>query len=73
MSHWREAGWTMMLSGAFGAGAGLVILAGFPKMALWVLALLLGIDFLAHGAAWLRFAFFPRPNTGGDNAVPPPV
>ncbi|MDW9428608.1 hypothetical protein GOA53_03960 [Sinorhizobium meliloti] len=24
-----------------------------------LLALLLGIDFLAHGLAWLRFAFFP--------------
>lgn len=49
----------MMLSGAFGAAAGLVVLAEFPKMGLWLLALLLGIDFLAHGLAWLRFAFFP--------------
>ncbi|MCA1438649.1 HdeD family acid-resistance protein [Ensifer sp. IC4062] len=73
ISHWREAGWTMMLSGAFGAGAGLVILAEFPKMALWVLALLLGIDFLAHGVAWLRFAYFPRPNNDGDKAVSPPA
>ncbi|MBP1887614.1 HdeD family acid-resistance protein [Sinorhizobium mexicanum] len=73
ISHWREAGWTMMLSGAFGAGAGLVILADFPKMALWVLALLLGIDFLAHGLAWLRFAFFPQPKRGGDKAVSPPA
>ncbi|MQX15869.1 HdeD family acid-resistance protein [Sinorhizobium terangae] len=73
ISHWREAGWTMMLSGVFGAGAGLVILAGFPKMALWVLALLLGTDFLAHGVAWLRFAYFPRPDRGEDNAAPPPA
>ncbi|WP_331372363.1 HdeD family acid-resistance protein [Sinorhizobium chiapasense] len=70
VSHWREAG-TMMLSGVFGAGAGLVILADFPKMALWVLALLLGIDFLVHGVAWLRF--FPHPNKGRDKAVSPPV
>lgn len=59
VSHWREAGWPMMLSGAFGAAAGLVVLAEFPKMGLWLLALLLGVDFLAHGLAWLRSAFFP--------------
>ncbi len=71
ISHWREAGWPMMLSGAFGAGAGLVVLSEFPKMGLWLLALLLGIDFLAHGVAWLRSAFFPRPNKGGNNPASP--
>jgi uncharacterized membrane protein HdeD (DUF308 family) len=73
ISHWREAGWPMMLSGAFGAGAGLVVLAEFPKTGLWLLALLLGIDFLAHGVAWLRFAFFPRPDKAGNNQASPPT
>ncbi|MFD2344723.1 hypothetical protein GHK62_21900 [Sinorhizobium terangae] len=73
ISRWRWAGWTMMLSGVFGAGAGLVILAEFPKMAPWVLALLLGIDFLAHGLAWLRYAYFPQPNGGEDKAASPPA
>ncbi len=71
ISHWREAGWTMMLSGAFGAGAGLAILSEFPKLSLWMLALLLGIDFLTQGLAWLRFAFSPRPERGGDGANHP--
>lgn len=61
----------MMLSGAFGACAGLVILAEFPKTGLWLLALLLGIDFLAHGVAWLRFAFFPRPDKTENNQASP--
>jgi uncharacterized membrane protein HdeD (DUF308 family) len=73
LSHWREAGWTMMLSGAFGAGAGFAILSEFPKLSLWMLALLLGIDFLAHGLAWLRFAFFPPPDRSGNDAEPPPA
>lgn len=67
ISHWREAGWTMMLSGAFGAGAGLAILSEFPKLSLWMLALLLGIDFLTQGLAWLRFAFSPRLERGGND------
>lgn len=73
LSHWREAGWTMMLSGAFGAGAGFAILSEFPRLSLWMLALLLGIDFLAHGLAWLRFAFSPRSDRRGNDAEPPPA
>lgn len=69
--HWREAGWTMMLSGAFGAGAGLVILADFPWMGLWILAILLGIDFLVHGVAWLRFSYFPRPESAPNDPASP--
>ncbi len=63
----------MMLSGAFGAATGLVVLAEFPKMGLWLLALLLGIDFLAHGLAWLGFAIFARPDKGGNNTASPPA
>jgi len=71
IKHWLEAGWTMMLSGAFGAGVGLVILADFPWMGLWILAILLGIDFLVHGIAWLRFSYFPRPGSAPNEPAPP--
>ena len=59
-SRRRENGWVMLLSGAFGVVAGLIILAEFPKAALWVFGLLLGIDLIVHGAAWLGFALQPR-------------
>jgi uncharacterized membrane protein HdeD (DUF308 family) len=58
-SHWREAGWLMLLSGAFGVVAGLVVLTGFPRTGLWVLGLVLGIDLISHGAAWLAYAWLP--------------
>jgi uncharacterized membrane protein HdeD (DUF308 family) len=58
-SHWREAGWIMLLSGAFGILAGLVILTGFPMTGLWVLGFLLGIDLISHGVAWLTYAWQP--------------
>lgn len=58
-SHWREVGWFMLSSGAFGVLAGLVILAEFPKTGLWVLGLLLGIDLISHGLAWLGYGFLP--------------
>ena len=56
ISHWREAGWIMLLSGLFGVLAGVVILTGFPMTGLWVLGLLLGIDLLSHGIGWLTYA-----------------
>ena len=60
VGHWREAGWTMLASGAFGIVAGLMILTRFPvPRALWLLGLLLGIDLVSHGAAWLAYALFP--------------
>jgi uncharacterized membrane protein HdeD (DUF308 family) len=62
--HWREAGWLMLLSGAFGVAAGLIVLTGFPKTTLWVLGLVLGIDLISHGAAWLTYAWLPT----GDRA-----
>jgi uncharacterized membrane protein HdeD (DUF308 family) len=57
VTHWREAGWLMLLSGVFGILAGVVILTGFPMSGLWVLGLLLGIDLISHGAAWLTYAW----------------
>jgi uncharacterized membrane protein HdeD (DUF308 family) len=60
IGHWREAGWIMLLSGAFGVLAGLVILTGFPMTGLWVLGFVLGIDLISHGIAWLTYAWMPR-------------
>src|SRR6185503_13385117 len=48
ISHWREAGWIMLLSGIFGVLAGLVILTGFPMAGVWVLGFLLGVDLISH-------------------------
>ena len=59
ISHWREAGWIMLLSGVFGVLAGLVILTGFPMTGLWVIGFLLGVDLIAHGLGWLAYAWRP--------------
>lgn len=61
--HWEEVGWIMLLSGVFGVLAGLVILTGFPMTGLWVLGLLLGIDLISHGAAWLTYGWLPAAKT----------
>ena len=47
----------MLISGAFGLLAGVLILFGFPTISLWALGFLLGVDLLSHGAAWLLYAF----------------
>ena len=60
---WREMGWIMLLSGGFGVVAGLIILAGWPVTGLWVLGLLLGIDLISHGVAWLLYSWLPRART----------
>jgi uncharacterized membrane protein HdeD (DUF308 family) len=57
--YWQEAGWIMLLSGIFGVLAGAIIIAGWPMSGLWVLGLLLGIDLLSHGMAWLLYAWAP--------------
>jgi uncharacterized membrane protein HdeD (DUF308 family) len=57
VSRWQDAGWIMLSSGVFGVLAGLVILTGFPRTTLWVLGLLLGIDLMSHGAAWLTYGW----------------
>ncbi len=59
LRHWSDVGWIMLLSGALGVIAGLVILARWPMSGLWVLGLLLGIDLILHGIAWLTFAWRP--------------
>ena len=54
--YWKELGWSMPFSGAFGVLAGLVILTGFPETGLWVLGFLFGVDLISHGWAWLGYA-----------------
>src|SRR6266850_3264607 len=49
VSHWREAGWIMLLSGIFGVLAGLVILTGFPMTGLWVFEFALAADLISMG------------------------
>jgi uncharacterized membrane protein HdeD (DUF308 family) len=57
--HWGNLGWIMIVSGLFGVIAGLIILTGWPTTGIWVLGLLLGIDLIAHGVAWLTYAWSP--------------
>jgi uncharacterized membrane protein HdeD (DUF308 family) len=61
--HWQDAGWIMLLSGLFGAAAGLVILTGFPATGIWVIGFLLGIDLVFHGFAWILYALVPANRT----------
>jgi uncharacterized membrane protein HdeD (DUF308 family) len=57
--YWQEAGWIMLLSGIIGVIAGAIIISRWPMSGLWVLGLLLGIDLLSHGLAWLLHAWAP--------------
>lgn len=57
--HWSGGGWLMLASGIFGILAGLAIIAGWPASSIWVLGLLLGIDLVFHGLAWLTHAWSP--------------
>ena len=66
ISHWREAGWIMLLSGIFGVLAGLVILTGFPMTGLWVLGFLLGVDLISHGIGWLGYAWQSKARTANS-------
>jgi uncharacterized membrane protein HdeD (DUF308 family) len=59
ISHWADRGWIMLSAGIFGVLAGLIILTGFPLTSLWLLGLLLGIDLIVHGIAWLTYAWLP--------------
>lgn len=62
-THWSEAGWLMLISGVFGILAGLIVLIGWPATGIWVLGLLLAIDLISHGAAWLAYAWAPSART----------
>jgi uncharacterized membrane protein HdeD (DUF308 family) len=57
--NWSDTGWIMVLSGIFGVVAGLIIVSGWPASGIWVLGLLLGIDLISHGVAWLTYGWLP--------------
>lgn len=59
--HWHAMGGMLTLSGIIAILAGLAIFAGWPASGLWVLGLLLAIDVLFQGFAWLLFGFAIRP------------
>jgi len=56
-AHWQHSGWMMLISGAFGLIAGLLVLFGSPAISLWALGFLLGVDLISHGTAWFLYAF----------------
>ncbi len=61
---WREGGWAIFLSGIVAVLAGAIILARWPASGLWVLGLLLGIDLLVSGIAWIAYSFGVRSGGG---------
>ncbi|MEZ0170733.1 HdeD family acid-resistance protein [Microvirga sp. TS319] len=69
--RWRAGGWMLLLAGTFGVVAGLIVLTEFPKTGFWIFGLLLGIDLIVHGAAWLGFAFLGsgRPRHAGSGVA----
>ncbi|BCH24192.1 hypothetical protein MesoLjLc_38550 [Mesorhizobium sp. L-8-10] len=61
--HWSEGGWLMLVSGMFGILAGIIVVTGWPATSVWVLGLLLGVDLVSHGLAWLIHAWSPSTQT----------
>ncbi len=53
---WRQAGWSLLISGIIAALAGGIILSEWPQSGLWVLGLCLGIDLIFHGFAWIGYS-----------------
>lgn len=56
-AHWKQGGWMMLISGLVGLFAGAVILSNFSTISAWALGVLLGVDLISHGIAWLIYAF----------------
>jgi uncharacterized membrane protein HdeD (DUF308 family) len=59
--HWHAMGGALTLSGIIAIAAGVLIFAGWPASSLWVLGMLLAIDVIFQGFAWLLFGFAVRP------------
>lgn len=57
LRDWHEHRWVMILSGAFAVIAGMIILTGWPATGIWVLGLLLAVDLISHGIAWLTYGW----------------
>ncbi len=60
LRRWHTGGRVILLAGGFGVVAGLIVLAEFPKTGFWIFGLLLGLDLIVHGAAWLGFTSRPQ-------------
>jgi uncharacterized membrane protein HdeD (DUF308 family) len=56
----QEGGWAIFFSGLLAVLAGAIILARWPASGLWVLGLLLGIDLIVYGIAWISYSFAVR-------------
>jgi uncharacterized membrane protein HdeD (DUF308 family) len=56
LAYWQQNGWMMLISGLFGLLTGGLILRDFPTVGIWALGLLLGVDLISHGLAWLLYA-----------------
>ena len=63
-------GWTL-LSGAVTVLLGLIVWRQFPEVALWIVGLLLGIEFVFNGLMWVMLAFafkqIPNEESGSDS------
>ena len=53
---WRQGGLILLLSGIIGVLAGGIIISEWPQSGLWVLGLVLGIDLIFHGFAWIGYS-----------------
>jgi uncharacterized membrane protein HdeD (DUF308 family) len=56
----RQDAWGILFSGIVALLVGIVILARWPASGLWVLGLLLGIDLIFNGLAWISYSFSVR-------------
>jgi uncharacterized membrane protein HdeD (DUF308 family) len=65
---WREGGWAILFSGILAILAGAIILAQWPSSGLGVLGLLLGIDLIVHGFAWIGYALTVRSGGAAQHA-----
>jgi uncharacterized membrane protein HdeD (DUF308 family) len=55
-AYWRQNGWMMLVSGVFGILAGAWLLFGNSTISAWGIGILLGVDLVSHGLAWLLYA-----------------
>jgi uncharacterized membrane protein HdeD (DUF308 family) len=64
----QEGGWPIFFSGLLAVLAGAIILARWPASGLWVLGLLLGIDLIVYGIAWISYSFAVRSKGATERA-----
>lgn len=67
--HW---GWTVV-SGAVSVFLGVLLLAQWPLSSLWFLGLLIGIELLFAGAAWIALSLALRRGAPAAHASPTPA